>query len=49
MSKPIGISGFKINEALPDQLQGSLPTIEDLEAELATPSDDAEDEQPSGE
>jgi len=49
MSKPIGISGFKITEALPDQLHGSLPTIEDLEAELATPSNDAETEQPSGE
>jgi len=49
MSKPIGISDFKITEALPDQLHGSLPTIEDLEAELATLSDDAEDEQPSGE
>ena len=48
MSKPIGVSDFKITEALPDQLQGSLPTIEDLEAGLATPSDDAEDEQPSG-
>ncbi|HEY3416358.1 MAG TPA: PDDEXK nuclease domain-containing protein [Armatimonadota bacterium] len=47
MSKPIGVSGFHITEALPEQLQGSLPTIEALEAGLET-SSDAEAEQPSG-
>lgn len=41
MSKPIGISGFNITEALPEQIQGSLPTIEALEAGLETPSGDA--------
>ena len=35
MGKPIGISGFKLAESLPEPLKGSLPTIEDLEAELS--------------
>jgi len=34
MTKPIGISGFDLAHALPESFQGSLPTIEDLEAEL---------------
>jgi predicted nuclease of restriction endonuclease-like (RecB) superfamily len=33
-SKPIGISEYRIAESLPDQIQGSLPTIEELESEL---------------
>lgn len=35
--KPIGVSNFQLAEALPEDLKGSLPTIEDLEAELAGP------------
>lgn len=35
MGKPIGISDFKLAEALPDNLKGQLPTIADLEAKLA--------------
>jgi len=38
MAKPIGIPKFDLARALPDELRGSLPTIEDLEAELAHPS-----------
>ncbi|OJW05293.1 MAG: hypothetical protein BGO49_31190 [Planctomycetales bacterium 71-10] len=34
VGKPIGVSGFKLAESLPESLQGSLPTVEDLEAEL---------------
>jgi predicted nuclease of restriction endonuclease-like (RecB) superfamily len=34
MAKPIGISKFELASALPESFQGSLPTIEDLEAEL---------------
>lgn len=34
VGKPIGVSGFKLAESLPEKLKGSLPTIEDLEAEL---------------
>ncbi len=39
VSKPIGVSAYKLMEALPADLQGSLPTIEELEATLG----DAED------
>ena len=35
MGKPIGISGFKLAESLPESLKGNLPTIADLEAELS--------------
>jgi predicted nuclease of restriction endonuclease-like (RecB) superfamily len=39
MTKPLGISEFHHLEQLPDQLEGSLPTIEALEAELAAPEE----------
>jgi hypothetical protein len=32
MSKPICVSAFKITESLPESLQSSLPTIEELES-----------------
>ena len=35
INKPMGIAEFRLNEALPPSLRGSLPTIEELEAELA--------------
>ena len=34
--KPIGVSAFQLTESLPEPLKGSLPTIEELEAELST-------------
>ena len=34
-NKPIGISEFRLTEMLPEELQGSLPTIEELEAKLS--------------
>jgi hypothetical protein len=34
INKPIGISEFKITEAIPENLKSSLPTIEELEREL---------------
>ncbi len=34
VAKPIGVSEFRLLEALPAQLQGNLPTIEELEASL---------------
>ena len=34
ISKPIGVSNFRITEALPAELRDALPTIEQLEAEL---------------
>jgi predicted nuclease of restriction endonuclease-like (RecB) superfamily len=35
MASPIGVSEYQITEALPDVLKRSLPTVEQLEAELA--------------
>lgn len=34
IQKPIGVSGFRVSEALPANLRGSLPTVEQLEAEV---------------
>ncbi len=34
--KPIGVSSFQLTESLPEKLQGSLPTIKELEAKLST-------------
>jgi predicted nuclease of restriction endonuclease-like (RecB) superfamily len=34
--KPIGVSGYKLTESLPKKLKGSLPTVEEIEAELTT-------------
>ena len=34
INKPMGISEYKITEAIPENLKGSLPSIEDLEREL---------------
>ena len=32
--KPIGVSEFRLAEVLPEELKGTLPTVEELEAEL---------------
>ncbi|KAB8332487.1 DUF1016 domain-containing protein [Scytonema tolypothrichoides VB-61278] len=34
MNKPIGVSTYQLRDVLPEQLRGSLPTIEQLEAQL---------------
>ena len=34
MSKPIGVSAYELTRSLPENLRGSLPTIEEIEAEL---------------
>lgn len=34
INKPIGISEYQLTSAIPDNLKGSLPTIEELEKEL---------------
>ena len=34
--KPIGISAYELTRALPDNLKSSLPTVEEIEAELAS-------------
>jgi hypothetical protein len=35
MTKPIGLAEYRLEDALPENLQTDLPTIEELEAELA--------------
>jgi predicted nuclease of restriction endonuclease-like (RecB) superfamily len=46
-NKPIGVSEFGLTEALPDNLKGTLPTVEEIEAELAKGSGLNFDEEPS--
>lgn len=36
-SKPLGVSEYRLVESLPEPLQTSLPTIEQIERELARP------------
>ncbi|MHC5823276.1 MAG: PDDEXK nuclease domain-containing protein [Nostoc sp.] len=38
MHKPIGVSAYQLRDTLPEPLQGNLPTIEQLKAELETGS-----------
>jgi predicted nuclease of restriction endonuclease-like (RecB) superfamily len=40
INKPIGISEYRLAESLPEKLQGSLPTIEELENELGAVSEE---------
>lgn len=35
LSKPIGVSEYELTRALPEKLKSSLPTIEEIEAELS--------------
>jgi hypothetical protein len=35
MTKPIGLAEYRLEDALPENLKTALPTIEELEAELA--------------
>ena len=47
ISKPLGVSEFRYLEQLPDNLKGTLPTIEELEAEFGgTPDGDPADKEP---
>ena len=34
VSKPLGVAEYRLAETLPEKLEGRLPTIEELEAEL---------------
>ena len=36
-SQPIGVSGYQLSRLLPEKFIGSLPTIEEIEAELSDP------------
>ena len=44
LNKPIGVSTYQLQNALPEKIQGSLPTIEELEAQLEEVSVEIEDE-----
>ncbi len=35
MSKPLGVAEYRLAQALPAELQSALPSVEELEAELA--------------
>jgi hypothetical protein len=35
IDKPIGVADYELTRALPEKLASSLPSIEDIEAELA--------------
>ena len=35
MTKPIGLAEYKLNESLPEKIKTALPSVEELEAELA--------------
>jgi len=41
MNKPIGVSAYELTRALPEEFKGSLPTIEEIEAELGEKIDEA--------
>ena len=43
INKPIGISEYRLAESLPEKLQESLPTIEELENELGAAADESND------
>ena len=45
ISKPIGLAEYKLGEALPEQLKKSLPSIEDLEKEMAKDLEGEEDKE----
>ena len=42
--KPIGVSGYELTRALPENLKSALPTIEEIEAELQSELGDEDDE-----
>lgn len=42
--KPIGVADYELTRALPTELSSSLPSIEDIEAELSCSLKDADPE-----
>ena len=42
VTKPIGVSAYELTKILPENLKSGFPTIEEIEAELATITEDAE-------
>lgn len=44
LNKPLGVSEYIITEVLPEELKGSMPTAEELEADLSLFEEKADDE-----
>lgn len=44
MTKPIGVAEYKIGTSIPSKFKGSLPTVEELEAELGQVLNESEEE-----
>ena len=42
--KPIGVSDYELTRSLPENLKSSLPTIEEIEAELQSDLEDGQNE-----
>lgn len=42
MRNPIGVSEYELTRALPEEMKSSMPTIEEIEAELSLEADDGE-------
>ncbi len=40
INKPMGVSEFTLTEILPEELKGSLPTVEEIEADIGQMEDD---------
>ncbi len=40
INKPIGVSEYQITKSLPEEFKSSLPTVEELEAELSDSEED---------
>jgi hypothetical protein len=40
IDKPIGVSNYELTRALPESLQSTLPSIDNIEAELEGLADD---------
>ena len=43
INKPMGVSEFTLTEILPDELKGSLPTVEEIEEDMAKVTDFEQD------
>lgn len=44
-SQPLGISSYELSKLVPEKFKGSMPTIEEIEAELMDTASDSEDEE----
>lgn len=44
MGKPMGIAGHRLGRGLPEQFEGQLPSVEELEAELVSSLDQGVEE-----